>query len=142
MSTQVAGPIGMELNRVTEVSERPSVRRMLFGPVDHEKTRNILDRELAKIEKEQQLRWNFDFKKEKPLQGRYQWSRVDSTNVQVTLRVTSVAPTPLSDVSSRIQMSGDQNQAKITDYMRKRKSSCKLNVPPSPKLKVRRTAPS
>ncbi|XP_023231420.1 cyclin-dependent kinase inhibitor 1C-like [Centruroides sculpturatus] len=114
MSTEVAGPIGMELSRVTELSGRRSVRRVLFGPVDHDKTRSILDRELAKIDREQQHRWNFDFKKERPLQGRYQWSRVDSENVQVTLRVTSVAPTPLSDVSSRKQTSGDQNQAKIT----------------------------
>lgn len=57
------------------------VRRVLFGPVDHEGTRRFVDKELALQKERDSERWGFDFVLEKertrgPGTSRYIWRRV------------------------------------------------------------------
>ena len=53
----------------------PGCRRCLFGRVDG-RVRQRVQEELAAIRQHDQHRWNFDFDKEEPLEGRYAWSPV------------------------------------------------------------------
>ncbi|CAL1603409.1 unnamed protein product [Knipowitschia caucasica] len=58
--------------------ETSSVRRTLFGPVDHEQLRKDLSRRLRDITEQDSRRWNFDFYNHAPLSGRFQWEPVSS----------------------------------------------------------------
>ena len=50
--------------------------RSLFGPVDHDEQRKVLHRELRVLEERSQEKWNFDFKMEKPLPGRWEYEEI------------------------------------------------------------------
>jgi len=50
------------------------VRRRLFDDVD-DADHQRLECQLAAIQNEQKMRWNFDFAQETPLDGRFQWRR-------------------------------------------------------------------
>ncbi|CAN9506644.1 unnamed protein product [Ophioblennius macclurei] len=52
---------------------RESVRRNLFGPVDHDQLRRDLKLQLREMMEQDSRRWNFDFESETPLPGRFQW---------------------------------------------------------------------
>jgi len=59
------------------------VRKVLFGPVDHDDTRRFVDRELALQQERDSERWGFDFVRERertsgPGTTRYIWQRVTS----------------------------------------------------------------
>lgn len=56
------------------------VGRCLFPPVDRRQNRKDLRRLLQKIEDAQTLRWNFDFKECRPLEGRFEWKKPDDRN--------------------------------------------------------------
>ena len=64
----------------TMVERRPlpsgRVCRSLFGPVDHEETNRVLQREVARCKEEYKRKYNFDFDTDTPLPGNYDW-RVD-----------------------------------------------------------------
>ncbi|XP_032223614.2 uncharacterized protein LOC5522358 [Nematostella vectensis] len=64
--------ISNSLHRM-ERPARTSVRRCLFGPVDHEQTKADLQREIKKVVESESRRWNFDFASETPQVGRYAW---------------------------------------------------------------------
>lgn len=70
-----------------------SVKRSLFGPVDHQEAMSFCNKELAKMEQEKMLKWNFDFANEKPLQGNFQWQKIDDRKSYKLLR------SPLSKVT-------------------------------------------
>ncbi|XP_023136159.2 cyclin-dependent kinase inhibitor 1Ca [Amphiprion ocellaris] len=53
-----------------------SVRRSLFGPVDHEQLRRDLKLKLQQIMEQDTRRWNFNFEAETPLPGRFQWDEI------------------------------------------------------------------
>lgn len=54
-----------------------SVRRDLFGPINHEEAQSFVDRELAAMRKRESDKWGFDFEKETPLDNsRFRWERV------------------------------------------------------------------
>lgn len=55
---------------------RESVCRNLFGPVDHDQLRRDLKQKLHEIAEEDSRRWNFNFEREAPLPGRFQWEEV------------------------------------------------------------------
>jgi len=58
---------------------RPSKKacRSLFGPVDHDELRETLRKEREALEEADTTRWNFNFGKEIPLDGRWQWERIN-----------------------------------------------------------------
>lgn len=81
MSTRVFNPLMGEFNRLQSTfepeQERVRVCRSLFGPVDHDESKRFLQEELSRITQQDSKRWNFDFQKDKPLEGRFAWETVD-----------------------------------------------------------------
>ena len=63
--------------------------RSLFGPVDHDEVKKTLAREMDDLDNRQKAQWNFDFKNEVPLAGKFHWERVtpDDTRVPVAYKV-------------------------------------------------------
>uniref|UniRef100_A0AAQ4P1N8 Cyclin-dependent kinase inhibitor domain-containing protein n=1 Tax=Gasterosteus aculeatus aculeatus TaxID=481459 RepID=A0AAQ4P1N8_GASAC len=57
-------------------SSLKSVRRSLFGPVDHDQLRRDLALQLREMAERDSRRWNFNFQAETPLSGRFQWEEV------------------------------------------------------------------
>lgn len=55
---------------------KESACRSLFGPVDHEQLRRDLKLRLGEIMDQDCRRWNFDFRTETPLSGRFQWEEI------------------------------------------------------------------
>jgi len=49
------------------------VKRELFGPTDHEENLRFVKKELELSRKSASVRWNFDFEKENPLEGKFVW---------------------------------------------------------------------
>lgn len=85
MSASVFKPICHEMRRLRTQTpmdrgsigkDFPRVRRVLFGPPDHEETRRMLDAELDRQRVNSALKWNFDFLREVTVnpEGRYVWS--------------------------------------------------------------------
>lgn len=66
----------MSFDTSDELSNRETAKRNLFGRVDHDQTRNDLQRQLRSDGEEKKRQWNFDFENCEPLPGRYKWQRV------------------------------------------------------------------
>lgn len=66
----------MSVDTSDELSSRETAKRNLFGRVDHDQTRNDLQRQLRSDGEEKKRKWNFDFENCEPLPGRYKWQRV------------------------------------------------------------------
>ncbi|XP_076346931.1 uncharacterized protein LOC143245035 [Tachypleus tridentatus] len=62
---------------------RKNVRRRLFERVDHDETQHILQQELAILYTNDSQRWNFDFQKEKPLEGPWKWMEVKPNDPEI-----------------------------------------------------------
>ena len=65
-------------------------RKCLFGQPDHNETDKYLNSELEKINERHRERWNFDFDSEQPLEGNWQWEKVEpemTTTVQTAERI-------------------------------------------------------
>ncbi|XP_003428022.1 cyclin-dependent kinase inhibitor 1B isoform X1 [Nasonia vitripennis] len=70
-------------------------RRLNFGddanddslPSKEEIERKFAE-EMDKHQKEKQAKWNFDFKQGRPLEGRWEWERLDSNNEVTNARNT------------------------------------------------------
>ncbi|XP_060110281.1 cyclin-dependent kinase inhibitor 1B [Heteronotia binoei] len=52
---------------------KPSACRSLFGPVDHEQLARELRRHSRHLADASRAKWNFDFQRHRPLDGRYEW---------------------------------------------------------------------
>jgi len=52
---------------------RSRVKRVLFGPTDHEENAKFVKRELEESSKAASNRWNFNFNEGTPCEGRFQW---------------------------------------------------------------------
>lgn len=55
-----------------------SARRCLFGPVEHEQLRLELQLRLQEMSEADSRRWNFDFHRQAPLAGSFQWEEVSA----------------------------------------------------------------
>lgn len=91
MSTRVSMPIPLQ-NMITQSSDSVKsvrkVRRVLFGPVDHNETKRFFEREFAMKKSKDKERWDFDFDREVPLSpngttGRYIWRPEAPKNLPV-----------------------------------------------------------
>ncbi|XP_007892745.1 cyclin-dependent kinase inhibitor 1Bb [Callorhinchus milii] len=60
---------------------KPSACRSLFGPVDHDELSRDLQKKRNESHEQDRLRWNFDFERDKPLDGNYKWEAVDFKDV-------------------------------------------------------------
>ncbi|XP_038610686.1 cyclin-dependent kinase inhibitor 1B [Tachyglossus aculeatus] len=56
---------------------KPSACRNLFGPVDHAELARDLRRHCRDLAEACRRRWNFDFRRHRPLDGRYEWRPVE-----------------------------------------------------------------
>ncbi|CAL4209011.1 unnamed protein product [Meganyctiphanes norvegica] len=90
MTTRVAIPnfiIGCRMSEMrrrllpSPTPEQQSVKRNLFGPIDHEENIKFVQAELSKITKADAERWNFDFSESKPRDGRFKWEAVGASDV-------------------------------------------------------------
>jgi len=88
------------------VQPRMKTCRCLFGPVDHEELRETLRKEREEIRIQDQERWNFDFTRELPLAGRWEWEQIN----------VLTATTPLTSLSGHSSVS-------VTSLKRKRRDS-------------------
>lgn len=85
-----------------------SVRRNIFGPVDHEECRNFVTRELEELATQASDYWGFDFVTEVPISGhaRFKWEptpekplcRPRKRPMQIEYDISHLYPEPLSDV--------------------------------------------
>ena len=64
------------------VSKGQSVKRSLFGPVDHEANLQFVKKQMKIQEEESRKKWNFDFKSMKPLPGPFVWEPIEENAVQ------------------------------------------------------------
>ena len=60
---------GGEGSRTPPDPDRSRVKRVLFGPPDHEANRRFAEEELAKGQREMSERYNFDFLNDRQLDG-------------------------------------------------------------------------
>ncbi|KAM6436674.1 cyclin-dependent kinase inhibitor 1B [Liasis olivaceus] len=52
---------------------KPSACRSLFGPVDHQELAREWRAQSRHLEEASRRRWNFDFRRGQPLEGRFEW---------------------------------------------------------------------
>ncbi|XP_063164393.1 cyclin-dependent kinase inhibitor 1B [Candoia aspera] len=52
---------------------KPSACRSLFGPVDHQELAREWRQQSRQLEEASRRRWNFDFRRGQPLEGRFEW---------------------------------------------------------------------
>ncbi|XP_043542544.1 cyclin-dependent kinase inhibitor 1Bb [Chiloscyllium plagiosum] len=60
---------------------KPSACRNLFGPVNHDELNRDLQKKQKEIREQDRRRWNYDFERDKPLDGNYKWEAVDCKDV-------------------------------------------------------------
>lgn len=59
--------------RTFPLHARTGVCRNLFGPVDHDELNREMKSKLREISERDQRRWNFNFDRDEPLRGEYEW---------------------------------------------------------------------
>ena len=80
----------LDMNKISVAaflaSKGQSVRRCLFGPVDHKQNADFLKKQYELQHQESKQRWNFDFQTMTPLAGKFQWEAIggeDVTNADI-----------------------------------------------------------
>jgi hypothetical protein len=98
-ATLVGSGCATEKSVTTSTFPSSTVKRSLFGPVDHDEAIEFFKQEFSKIAKEQQTKYNFDFAKGEPLRGAFKWEKVQPTmspcKVLRHSKVTKTKRTPL-----------------------------------------------
>lgn len=94
--TEVSWRNTLSKPQTKDITPSLSVRRCLFGPVDHEIVRQDLQKEMKAMSESSAREWNFDFEKTCPLPGRYLWSRVETNPEKCNRRDTSVCRPQIS----------------------------------------------
>ena len=127
-----------------------SVKRSLFGNVDHDQIKDDLKRQLALISQEKRRKWNFDFENFRPLPpGRYIWERVGKRLEHVKLSSTSCETTSQFNVGSELANSPDLQQNKQRYNLRNRVSKGQIGsarvfkpiAPATPETRLREAVP-
>ena len=85
------------------------VCRCLFGEVDHDAVKRVLEEGMAVIAKRQSDNWNFDFTTDTPLSGRYEWDRVPSGDENVPVAYALSGMTPVSTTTSEVSCPTDSD---------------------------------
>lgn len=75
---------------------RESVRRSLFGPVDHEQLRRDLKLKLREIAEQDSRRWNFNFQTDMPLPGRFEWEETPADCTAAFYQESALLRDPVS----------------------------------------------
>lgn len=99
-STSSAGPaMDSELSRLGGIEalkfKAGSVRRNLFGPVDHQQLQQDFQRLLCMSVEVANKRWNFNFQSEMPGEGsNIEWEELSCQDVPAFYRSCTVRPAP------------------------------------------------
>ena len=139
----------MDVNGPTLVARRAGnsptlsktkVCRRLFGDVDHDAVKRVLEEGMAVIAKRQADTWNFDFTTDTPLSGRYEWDRVPSGDENVPVAYALSGMTPVSTKTSTDSDTGKCDSARrdtecAQDSIVEKQTS-------SDKLKIRTSRPT
>ncbi|XP_022254992.1 cyclin-dependent kinase inhibitor 1B-like [Limulus polyphemus] len=80
--TEYGGFADQNLNASSH-KRKKCVRRCLFGRPNHDETSRSLKYELECIYANDSLRWNFDFREEKPLSGSWVWAEVGQNDPEI-----------------------------------------------------------
>ncbi|XP_043944124.1 cyclin-dependent kinase inhibitor 1B isoform X1 [Protopterus annectens] len=70
----------MENNRQAD-APKSAVCRVLFGTPNHQELKQELTKQLQEMRYEHEMKYNFDFKNNKPKPGRYKWQAVASDSL-------------------------------------------------------------
>ncbi|UXI15754.1 diaminopimelate decarboxylase [Sarcoptes scabiei] len=70
-------------------SAQSKVCRSLFGPSDPNESQRLACEELNSRRYGDRSRWNFDFQKEQPITGRYDWYKIHSSTTSANHKETS-----------------------------------------------------
>ncbi|XP_054160731.1 cyclin-dependent kinase inhibitor 1C-like [Oppia nitens] len=103
------GPPPRDTNAQPSNERVQSVRRRLFGDIDHQQTHRDLQQQLRQCEDEDRNRYNFDFSSEQPInspESRYQWSHI---NNNLNLQSDNTFDTKLKKFSTNICKNNDQS---------------------------------
>ena len=66
-----------------KASLRPTeARKCLFGRSNPQEIDSFLDGELRSIEERHKEQWNFDFEKEEPIPGKWEWTKVEPERIR------------------------------------------------------------
>jgi len=98
------------------------VCRSLFGPVDHEETNRVLQREVARVKDEYRRKYNFDFDTDTPLPGLYEWRVENPATVSAAnaatfgsgIRGTGVVPAPRLAAPVALRLTIKHHQAALS----------------------------
>lgn len=90
-----------------------SVRRSLFGPVDHEQLRRELRQRLKEMSEQDSRRWNFNFQTDTPLDGRFQWEEVPPDSAAALYQES--ADRPGTDTQDRLSAADQENCSSISN---------------------------
>ncbi|NP_001087933.1 cyclin-dependent kinase inhibitor 1 [Xenopus laevis] len=104
--------------------------RMLFGPVDHEQLRADFDEFMQKSNEEAKAKWNFGFATETPLEGQYDWVKVENNTLNgssqesqkenqcqdVATERCNISPSSKAFQNCESSDSGKRKQKLITDF--------------------------
>ena len=95
--------------RLTQAQVTPGhrARHRLFSAVDADDVSRFVKRELAAIRAADRRRYNFDFDKMQPLEGRFQWERVGGVAVDSPCENT---PTDLHQPARRLELDDQEMQ--------------------------------
>ncbi len=99
------------------VRRTSKARRCLFGPVDHEEVKKSLHIEMAKINEENNSRWNFDFKSDTPLSGKFNWQKVgdaDQKTVPAAYNMPNLTKM-LAALTSHLSLTQAQRTSQVKD---------------------------
>lgn len=110
--------------RAMDSTTQDSVRRSLFGPVDHEQLRRDLRLRLQEMSEQDSRRWNFDFQTDTPLAGRFQWEEVplhcaaalyqESAERGTSTTTTAACPTS-TETQDRLSAGDQENCSSISN---------------------------
>lgn len=105
---------------IRDFSTISSVRRNIFGPVDHEASLKFIKKELEELQTQNSNYWGFDFVAEVPIESaRFKWEpipekplcRPRKRPVQIEYDISHLYPEPLDDVRP-VAEDGDFNRQK------------------------------
>ncbi|KAF2364589.1 Cyclin-dependent kinase inhibitor [Trinorchestia longiramus] len=122
---------------LTGTTSVAQVCRNLFGPIDHEENIRFVQQELHKISSEDMLKWNYDFKTDKPLEGKYTWEPTHVAEVPDAYHTLHLNTTTESSALKSVSSATSSSRSKASTQSHSKKSRA-LKMPSS-SVKARRT---
>jgi hypothetical protein len=130
------GPPPRDTNQTPSHERVQSVRRRLFGDVDHQQTRLDLEHQLTRCEELDRNKYNFDFITQQPISSsdsRYEWSHIsaqDSTNASIDTNDTTFDSKLPQEFSTKLCKASDQSSTQSQSATTSTTTSTTSSTPP------------